>query len=222
MAQSASPPPEPSPAKDRDAVGSAVSYGQKDSTMERIWLRHYEPGVPFDIDTRKYDSLVDLLQQSIAAHRNRPAFHHLGRQLTYGQVDELSARFAAYLQFELGLAKGDRLAIMMPNVLQYPIAMYGAIKAGLTVTSINPLYTPSELAHQLRDSGARSIVILETFCRTLQQALETVPVENVIVTAVGDMLPFPKSALVNLLVRRVKKRVPAWRISNVIPFKAAL
>ena len=180
--------------------------------MDKVWLKHYPPGVPAEIDVNEFSSLADLFDQSVQRFRDRPAFYHMGKQITYGELDVLSARFAAYLQQGLGLKKGDRVAIMMPNALQYPIAMYGILRAGLTAVNVNPLYTPRELEHQLNDAGAETIVIVENFCKTLQAVMKSTRVKNVIVTALGDMLPFPKSLIVNMVVKHVKKMVPAWEL----------
>ncbi len=180
--------------------------------MDKVWLKHYPPGVPAEIDVNEFSSLADLFDQSVQRFRDRPAFYHMGKQITYGELDVLSARFAAYLQQGLGLKKGDRVAIMMPNALQYPVAMYGILRAGLTAVNVNPLYTPRELEHQLNDAGAETIVIVENFCKTLQAVMKSTRVKNVIVTALGDMLPFPKSLIVNMVVKHVKKMVPAWEL----------
>ncbi|WP_374339600.1 long-chain-fatty-acid--CoA ligase [Leeia sp.] len=190
--------------------------------MEKVWLQHYPAGIPAEIDMSEFSSLADLFEQSVKKYSSRPAFHNMGKSLSYAELDELSARFASYLQNGLGLQKGDRVAVMMPNVLQYPIAMYGILRAGLTVVNVNPLYTPRELEHQLNDSGAHTIVIVENFCKTLQTVIKTTPVKHVIVTALGDMLPAPKSWLVNFVVRHIKKLVPEWHIHNKVDFRDAL
>src|SRR5512145_342834 len=155
--------------------------------MERIWLKSYPAGVPADIDPKKYRSLVELCDGSIAKYRDRPAFHSLGKTITFGELDKLSRDFAAWLQGR-GLAKGARVAIMMPNCLQYPIAMFGILRAGCTVVNVNPLYTPRELEHQLTDAGAEAIVILENFAATLQQVIARTSIRHVIVTSLGDLL----------------------------------
>jgi len=188
----------------------------------KIWLSEYTPGVPAAIDIDTYVSAVDLLEQSIGRFRNNVAFECMGVELRYDDLDRLTQDFASYLQNVLGLDKGDRVAIMMPNLLQYPIALFGILRAGMTVVNVNPLYTPRELEHQLRDSGARAIVIVENFCHTLQQVLERTPVEAVITTQLGDLHPFPKSLLVNTVVKRLKRLVPKWNIPGSVPLRAAL
>jgi long-chain acyl-CoA synthetase len=188
----------------------------------KIWLSEYTPGVPAEIDIDTYVSAVDLLEQSIHRFRNNVAFECMGVELRYDDLDRLTQDFASYLQNVLGFDKGDRVAIMMPNLLQYPIALFGILRAGMTVVNVNPLYTPRELEYQLQDSGARAIVIVENFCHTLQQVLERTPVETVITTQLGDLHPFPKSLLVNAMVKRVKKLVPKWDIPGSVPLRAAL
>jgi long-chain acyl-CoA synthetase len=188
----------------------------------KIWLSEYTPGVPAEIDIDTYVSAVDLLEQSIRRFRNNVAFECMGVELRYDDLDRLTQDFASYLQNVLGLDKGDRVAIMMPNLLQYPIVLFGILRAGMTVVNVNPLYTPRELEHQLKDSGARAIVIVENFCHTLQQVLERTPVETVITTQLGDLHPFPKSLLVNAVVKRVKRLVPKWNIPGSVPLRAAL
>ncbi len=190
--------------------------------QERYWLRSYPPGVPADINPDQYTSLMDMLEQSCARYANDAAFTSLGRTITYGQYREYAHEFAAYLQQSAGLRKGDRIALMMPNVLQYPIALYGALLAGLTIVNTNPLYTARELEHQLKDSGARAIVIVENFAATLEEVIEHTVVETVIVTGVGDLLHFPKSILANLLMRHIRKQVPAWNLQKHVRFNAAL
>ena len=190
--------------------------------MERIWLEQYPPGVAADIDLHEFSSLKDILEKSCEKFRTLPAYKNMGVELSYGQVDELSARFGAYLQNVAGLEKGDRVAVMMPNLLQYPIAVFGALRAGMVVVNVNPLYTPRELEHQLKDSGASAIVVLENFAITLQRVLANVSVSTVITTRIGDMFPFPKSLITNLVVKYVKKMVPAWTITNTVSFNNAL
>jgi long-chain acyl-CoA synthetase len=163
-----------------------------------------------------------MIEQSIAAHRERPAFTSMGRTLTFGDIDLLATRFAAYLQKVARLQKGDRIAVMLPNVLQYPVAILGAFRAGLTVVNTNPMYTPRELQHQLHDSGARAILILENFAHTLQAVRQDVDLDTVITTGVGDLLGFPKSAVVNFVLRHVRKQVPEWSLPGSLGFGAAL
>jgi long-chain acyl-CoA synthetase len=189
---------------------------------ERVWLGQYMDGVPADIDAAAYESLAQLVEQSCDRFRDLPAFQNLGVTLSYDDVDRLSQDFASYLQNVLGLNRGDRVAVMMPNLLQYPIAVFGILRAGMVVVNVNPLYTPRELEHQLKDAGARAIVIVENFCTTLQEVIDKVPLEAVITTQVGDLAPFPKSLLVNLVAKRVKKLVPPWHIPGTIPFRTAL
>ena len=190
--------------------------------MEKVWLKQYPEHVPAEIDIGAFSSLKQILEESFERYRDRPAFTNMGKTLTFADLDRLSARFGAYLQQESGLEKGDRVALMMPNLLQYPIAVFGTLRAGMTVVNVNPLYTPRELAYQLRDSGARVIVILENFAHTLQQVSKRTPIEKVITTQVGDMLAPPKSWLINFVLKRVKKMVPAWTFPDAIPFRQAL
>jgi long-chain acyl-CoA synthetase len=190
--------------------------------MEKIWIKHYPPGVPADIDPREYRSLLELIEQSLVRYRDLPAYTCMGRTITFADLDRLSRHFAAYLQKVAGLRQGDRLAIMLPNVLQYPVAIVGALRAGLTIVNTNPMYTPTELAHQLHDSGARAILILENFAKTLQDVHHDLNLERVIITGVGDLLGFPKSALVNFVLRHVRKQVPAYSLPGAISFDVAL
>ncbi|HEY0916295.1 MAG TPA: AMP-binding protein [Solimonas sp.] len=191
-------------------------------SAERPWLREYSEGVPADIDPSLYASAVDLLEQSIARFRDRIAFDCLGASLSYDELDRSTQDFASYLQNVLGFHKGDRVAVMMPNLLQYPVALFGILRAGMTVVNVNPLYTPRELEHQLRDSGARAIVVAENFCGTLEKVLKQTPLECVITTQVGDLLPFPRSLLVNAGAKYLKKLVPSWHIDGAVPLRAAL
>jgi long-chain acyl-CoA synthetase len=189
---------------------------------EKFWLASYPPGIPREVDVDAFTSLNEVLSQSCKRFAALPAFSNLGATLTYADLNRLSGAFAAFLQKGLGLNKGARVAIMLPNVLQYPIALFGALRAGLTVVNVNPLYTARELEYQLRDSGAQTIIVLENFARTLQQALPRTAVKAVITTELGDMLSVVKRLLVNLVVKRVKKLVPDWRISGAIDFRACL
>ena len=190
--------------------------------MNRIWLEHYPPGVPAEINPAEHPSLLHLLEQSIERYRDRPCFTCMDRTLTYGELDVLGTRFAAYLQQVARLRHGDRIAIMLPNVLQYPVAILGALRAGLTIVNTNPLYTPRELRHQLHDSGARALVILENFAHTLQHVRGDVGLETVIVTGVGDLLGFPKSTVVNFVLRHLRKQVPEWSLPGAVTFAEAL
>ncbi|HOW61000.1 MAG TPA: long-chain-fatty-acid--CoA ligase [Candidatus Contendobacter sp.] len=190
--------------------------------MEKIWLREYSPGVPAEADLNEFSSLKDILEKSCQRFSDLPAYSNMGVTLRYRDIDRLSRAFGAWLQQTLGLGKGERVALMMPNVLQYPVALFGVLRAGLIVVNVNPLYTPRELEHQLKDSGATVIVILENFAHTLQEVLDRTPVKTVITTQLGDLFPFPKRPLVNFVVKRVKKMVPAWSIPGAIPFRQVL
>ncbi|HMW16389.1 MAG TPA: long-chain-fatty-acid--CoA ligase FadD [Accumulibacter sp.] len=190
--------------------------------MEKVWLKSYQQEVPAEIDLNQYSSLGAMVEQSIAKFRERPAYINMGAQITYGQLGKLTRDFAAYLQKVLKLAKGARIAVMMPNVLQYPIAILGALRAGYVVVNVNPLYTPRELEHQLRDSGAEVIVILENFAVTLEQVIANTSVKQVVLARLGDMLGFPKGAVVNFVVKYVKKMVPPANLPGAINFRAAL
>jgi long-chain acyl-CoA synthetase len=187
----------------------------------RPWLSAYPPGVPADIDPGQYRSLVQLMDQSFRDFAGRPAYSFMGKEVSFGETDSLSRAFASYLQ-GLGLAKGDRVAIMMPNVPQYPVAVAGILRAGLVVVNVNPLYTPRELEHQLKDSGARAIVIIENFANTLQQCIAATPVKHVVLAAMGDQLGLLKGALVNYVVRNVKKMVPAYELPGAVRFNDAV
>ena len=189
--------------------------------MEKTWLKQYPKGVPANINVEQYPSLVALIEESFKKHRDLPAYKFMGKTITFGQVDDLSRAFAAYLQAQ-GFEKGDRIAIMMPNVPQYPVAVAAILRAGYVVVNVNPLYTPRELEHQLKDSGAKAIVMVENFAITLQQVLANVPTKKVILTALGDMLGFPKSLIVNYVVRKVKKMVPAYDIPGAVKFNDAI
>ena len=191
-------------------------------TAERPWLEQYPAGVPAQIDVDEFASVVAVLESAIDNFRDRPAFSSLGKTLTYGEIDELSARFAAYLLGELGLKKGDRVAIMMPNCLQYPIATFGVLRAGMTVVNTNPMYTPRELKHQLADSGTSVILVLDNFAHTVQQVLADTPVKKVITTGLGDMLGFPKGAVVNFVLKHIKKMVPPYSIPGAVRFRDTL
>jgi long-chain acyl-CoA synthetase len=189
--------------------------------MQRPWLAHYPAGVPADIPLDAYPSLVALMRDSFERHRERPAFKFMGSALTFGELDTLSRAFAAWLQ-QQGLQRGDRVAVMLPNVPQYPVAVAAILRAGMVVVNVNPLYTPRELEHQLKDSGARLIVILENFAATLQQTQNHVPTKKIVVAAMGDLLGWVKGALVNHVVRKVKKLVPDYRLPEAVRFNDAL
>jgi len=186
--------------------------------MDRFWTRQYPPGTPADIDADEYASLKALIESSCEQFATRTAFIQMQRRLSYAELHRLSGRFACWLQHN-GLKKGDRVAVMLPNILQYPVLMFGALRAGMTVVNTNPLYTPTELEHQLRDSGAAVLVVLENFACIAQQALATTSVRHVVVTGVGDLLGFPKGPLVNFVLRHVQRKVPPWHLPNALPLE---
>jgi long-chain acyl-CoA synthetase len=189
--------------------------------MERFWLKHYPPGVPADVDVDRYSSLNELMQDGFTRYAERNAYAYMDRLFTFGEIDRMSTAFAAWLQGR-GLARGARVAIMMPNVVQYPVALAGVLRAGCVVVNVNPLYTPRELEHQLKDSGAEAIVILEGFAHTLQQVIARTAVRHVVVATLGDLLGFPKGVIVNFAVRRIKKMVPAFSLPGHVRFTDAL
>lgn len=188
---------------------------------DRIWLKSYPLGVPADLDFSQYTSLVALMEESFKKYADRTAYSFMGRDITFGETDRLSESFAVYLQ-SLGLVKGDRVAIMMPNVPQYPVAVAAILRAGFVVVNVNPLYTPRELEHQLKDSGSKAIVIIENFAATLEKCVAHTHVKHVVLCAMGDQLGFLKGALVNYVVRHVKKMVPEFTLPNAIRFNAAV
>src|SRR5690606_12600210 len=190
-------------------------------SVDRIWLKSYPPEVPHEIDPGKYASLADLICDSLRRHADHRAYALLGHSVTYREVDRLSAAFAAWLQAR-GLKKGDRIALMLPNVLQYPIAMFGAQRAGLIVVYTNPLYTADELRHQMQDSGAAAILVLENFAHTVQSVLADTQLKHVIVTGVGDLIPGIKGWAVNFVLRHVKRQVPDWTIPQAFRLKEIL
>ena len=189
--------------------------------MDRIWLKHYPAGVPADVNVDQYSSLVELMETGFHEHAQRNAYAFMDRYFTFADIDRYSTAFAAWLQGR-GLKPGARVAIMMPNVVQYPIALAGVLRAGCVVVNVNPLYTPRELEHQLKDSGAEAIVILENFAGTLQQVIGKTAVKHVVVASVGDMLGFPKGAIVNFVLRNVKKMIPAYTLPGHVRFCATL
>jgi long-chain acyl-CoA synthetase len=189
--------------------------------MEPIWLKHYPAEVPREVNTSLYPSLVDLLDTGFKKNADKPAYLMMGKSISFAQVDEASRAFAAYLQ-SLGLEKGDRVALMMPNLFQYPVAVAAVLRAGYVVVNVNPLYTPRELEHQLKDSGAKAIVIIENFASVLQQVIRSVPTKHIILAAMGDMLGMVKGAIVNYVVRKVKKMVPAFELPGAVRFNDAL
>ena len=188
---------------------------------ERPWLAHYPEGVPAQIDINQYASVAAVVEEAFERFRHRPAFASFGKQLSYGQIDEMSRQFAGYLTGVLKLGKGDRIAIMMPNVLQYPIALFGALRAGLVVVNTNPMYTARELKHQLEDAGAKAIVVLDNFAATLQQVLAETEVKHVVTTGIGDLLG-AKGVLINFVLKNVKKMVPPYNIPHAVRFRDAL
>ncbi len=190
--------------------------------MEKIWVKRYQKGIPSEINMNEYSSLVHIMEEAFHKFASRPAFHNMGKTLTYAEIDQQSNAFASYLQNSLKLHKGDRVAIMMPNILQYPVCLLGILKSGMTVVNVNPLYTARELEYQLKDSGAKAIVIVANFASVLQEALPKTDVKHVIVTELGDLLGFPKSLLVNFIVRKVRKMVPEWDIPGAISLNRAL
>lgn len=185
------------------------------------WFKHYPKGTPHEINLYDYSSLVDLFEKSCAKYRNKVAFTNMGKEMTFAEIDQLSRDFAAYLQ-SLGLKKGDRIAIQMPNLLQFPIAFFGALRAGLTVVNTNPLYTPREMEHQFKDAGVTAIVIVANFANHLEKILANTSIKHIIVTQLGDMLGGLKGSIVNFVVKYIKKMVPDYNLPNIIPFKEAM
>lgn len=190
--------------------------------MEKIWFKNYEPGVRHEVDTNEFASIPDVFRQAVEQFRDRPAMANMDKVLSYGELDILSREFGSYLQNRLKLVRGSRVAVMMPNLLQYPVAVFGILRAGYTVVNVNPLYTPRELEHQLKDAGADAIVIVENFASVLEQVIRRTPVKQVIVTGVGDLLGFPKRTIVNFVLRKVKKMVPPYRLPGHVRFLDAL
>jgi long-chain acyl-CoA synthetase len=187
--------------------------------LDRFWLKNYPPSVPSDVDPTVYPSIVALIEESFAKYRDAAAYVCMGKALSFGEIDTMSRQLAAWLQGR-GLKRGDRVAIMMPNILQYPVAIAAVLRAGFIAVNVNPLYMPHELEHQLKDSGAQAILVLENFAATLQQAIAHTDIKHVVVTAMGDLLGFPKGPIVDFVVRR--KMVPAWSLPGHTAFKAAL
>ncbi|WP_225032468.1 long-chain fatty acid--CoA ligase [Paraburkholderia sp. XV] len=188
--------------------------------MEKVWLKSYPPGVPKEIDPTQYESVTDMLEESFREYRAKPAFACMGKQITYGELDSLSTRLAGWLQSK-GIARGARIAIMMPNVLQYPVALAAILRAGYVVVNVNPLYTPRELEHQLKDSGAEAIILLENFAVTLQAIVRNTSIKHIVVASMGDLMG-AKGLIVNFVVRRVKKMVPAWTLPGHVSFNDAI
>lgn len=190
--------------------------------MEKIWFDNYPPNAEKTIDVTKYESLVEMFEAAVKRHPDMPAYINMGQVLTFRKLEERSRAFAAYLQNELRLEKGDRVALMMPNLLQYPIALFGALRAGLVIVNVNPLYTPRELEHQLNDSGAKVIVIVSNFAATLEKVVFNTQIEHVILTRMGDQLSFGKRTLVNFVVKYIKKLVPKYKLPHAVSFREAL
>lgn len=190
--------------------------------MTKIWHKGYDAGVPYEINPNEYSSINDVLEVGFTKFKDLPAFHNMGTTLTYSEIEFLSRKFASYLQNDLQLQKGDRVAIMMPNILQYPIALFGVLRAGLIAVNVNPLYTPRELEHQLKDAGCKAIVIYANSAAVLEKILANTPVKTVILTEIGDMLKFPKNYIVNFVIKNVKKMIPAFNIPNAVDFKECL
>ena len=195
---------------------------QSSASADKVWLKEYPPGIGAEVNIHQYASVADVLEKSIHAYRNHSAYECMGVKFSYDDLDRYTQDFASYLQNVLGLNRGDRVAVMMPNVLQYPIAIFGILRAGLVVVNVNPLYTPRELEHQLNDSGARAIVIVENFCATLEAVAHKTRIEQVITTQLGDMHPFPKNLLVNAVVKYRHKMVPQWNLPHSISLRDAL
>ncbi len=190
--------------------------------VERVWLKSYSPGIPAEIDVSQYDSVLDLFDETIRKFADKPAFSNFGRKLSFARLDELSTRFASYLQKLGGMGRGDRVAVMLPNLLQYPVVLFGILRAGMTVVNVNPLYTARELEAQLADSGAKAIIVLENFAATLQKVIGNTAIEHVITSELGDMMATPRRWLMNFVVKRVKKIVPRWQIADATPLRRAL
>ena len=190
--------------------------------MEKIWLQSYEAGVPAEIDLSRYESIISVFEESVQKYGAQTAFENMGKGLSYAELAQQAQQFASFLQNTLKLPRGERVAVMLPNVLQYPIAIFGILQAGLVVVNTNPLYTPRELEHQLNDSGATTIIVLENFAKTLELVLPKTQIKNVIVATIGDMFGALKGALMNFVIRKIKKMVPDYRIAGAIPFKQAM
>ena len=190
--------------------------------MEKTWLQSYEAGVPAEIDISRYESIISVFEESVQKYGAQAAFENMGKSLSYAELAQQAQQFASFLQNTLKLPRGERVAVMLPNVLQYPIAIFGILQAGLVVVNTNPLYTPRELEHQLNDSGATTIIVLENFANTLELVLPKTQIKNVIVATIGDMFGALKGALMNFVIRKIKKMVPDYRIAGAIPFKQAM
>jgi long-chain acyl-CoA synthetase len=189
--------------------------------MNKPWLQRYPEGVPAEIDLSEYDSILDIFAQSCEAYRTRTAYVNFDRELTFGDLDRLSRDFAAWLQSK-GMRKGDRMALMMPNILQYPVALFGALRAGMVIVNTNPMYTARELRHQLQDSGARAIVVVDNFAHVVEKVRNDVPLELIVTTGIGDLLGFPKSLVFNFMLKYVKRAVPGFKLPGAVRFNDAL
>lgn len=190
--------------------------------MSHVWYQNYQKNVPHTINEQEYENIPDILDQSFKNFGDKPAFHCMGKTLTFSEIDYLSKKFASYLQNDLGLKQGSRIALMMPNILQYPIALFGALRAGMIAVNVNPLYTDRELEHQLNDSGAEAIIIFENSAQILQKVISKTKVKHVVTTGIGDLLGFPKSLIVNFVIKHVKKMIPSWSIPGNVKFNNAL
>jgi long-chain acyl-CoA synthetase len=190
--------------------------------MTKIWHKAYDAGVPFEINPSEYSSINDMLEIGFKKFKSNPAFHNMGTTLSYEEIELQSRKFASYLQNDLHLQKGDRVALMMPNILQYPIALFGVLRAGMIAVNVNPLYTPRELEHQLKDADVKAIVIFANSAHVLEKIVSHTPVKHIMVTQIGDMLKFPKNYIVNFVIKNVKKMVPAFSLPNMLDFKSCV
>ena len=191
-------------------------------STEKAWLKNYPSGIPSEIDLSQYSQIMDVFDQAVRKFRGVDSFSNMGASLTFAELDLKVGQFASFLQHELGLQKGDRIAIQMPNLLQFPVALFGALRAGLIVVNTNPLYTAPEMKHQLKDSGAKAIVILAHYASNLQQILKETDIQSIVLTEVGDLLPLPKSLVVNSVLKYVKHMIPAYQLPQAYSFKTAL
>jgi long-chain acyl-CoA synthetase len=190
--------------------------------VTKPWLKNYSEGVPEEISIDEYASVADIFDQSVCKFEDLPAYSNFGKIISYREVREYTSQLGAYLKNELGLEKGTKVAVMMPNLLQNPVAIFAILRAGMVVVNTNPLYTARELKHQMNDSGAEVIIIVENFCHVLEEVIAETPLKHVIITRMGDMLPFPKSSIINFVVKHIKKMVPAYRLPGAVPFRKAL
>jgi long-chain acyl-CoA synthetase len=199
-----------------------IDSKQEEKIMSKPWLQSYPEGVPAEISIDEYASVADIFDQSVCKFEDLPAYSNFGKSITYKEVRQYTSQLGGYLKNELGLDKGTKVAVMMPNLLQNPIAIFSILRAGMVVVNTNPLYTARELKHQMNDSGTEAIIIVENFCHILEEVIDETPIKHVIVTRMGDMLPFPKSAIINFVVKRIKKLVPAYNLPGAVPFNKAL